>query len=307
MDTRLLSIFVDVVQAGSFAEAARWRDVDPSSISRAIATLEAGVGARLFQRTTRRLVPTEAGARFFDRVEPLARELEEAGAEARDMVAEPAGTVRVTASVAFGVRRLVPMLRSLREAYPALVVDLVLTDAVLDLVAERIDVAIRLGGRLDSRLVGLPLLRTRYRVCASPEYVARRGTMNEPRELSDRDCLVFDLPGYRSAWRFRDAAGAETEVPVKPGLVISNALGLHRAALDGLGPVLLADWLVADDVASGALVDLFPHHEVTATDFETAAWLLYPSRAYVPLKVRAFIDHARSHLQGAGATAVRNE
>jgi len=114
-----------------------------------------------------------------------------------------------------------------------------------------------------------------------------------PRDLAARSCLLFPFPGYRTRWIFRDATGRRREVPVQGRIVISNALALHRCARDGLGPALLADWLVDDDLASGNLVDLFPEFRVTATDFETAVWLLYPSRAYLPLKTRAFIDFLR--------------
>ena len=300
MDASQLRIFVDIVRTGSFAGAARRRNLAPSSVTRAVAALEAEIGARLFQRTTRRLVPTEAGLRFHDRIGPLLEALEAAGAEARDAVARPTGTVRVTASIAFGVCCIVPMLAGLRRAHPALTVDLVLTDAVVDLVAERIDVAVRLGRRIDGDLICSRLLRTRYRVCAAPAYAARHRPLRAPADLTGHACLVFDLPGFRALWRFRDSAGAETEVAIEPALIVSNALGLHKAVLDGLGPALLTDWLIGDDLASGALIDLFPEHEVTATDFDTAAWLLYPSRAYLPLKVRAFIDCARAHVRGGG-------
>jgi DNA-binding transcriptional LysR family regulator len=121
-----------------------------------------------------------------------------------------------------------------------------------------------------------------------------------PPDLSGHGCLLFPYPGYRSQWRFRAKTGEVTEVPVNGAVTISNALALHRAALDGLGPVLLADWLVAKDLRSGRLVDLFPKYEATATDFDTAAWILYPSGAYVPRKVRAFIDFLKSSLARAG-------
>src|SRR5229473_1687670 len=148
MDIATLKTFVEVMRAGSFAAVARLHDVDPSSISRTIAILEHELGFRLFQRTTRRLAATEAGALYFERMQPIIDEIDRVGQEACDMVAEPAGRLRVTASVSFGHTILVPLLPCLRSAYPELSIDLVLTDAVLDLITEKIDVAVRLGPRI---------------------------------------------------------------------------------------------------------------------------------------------------------------
>lgn len=290
MDTDTLKTFIEVVQAGSFAAAARQLDLDPSAVSRTVAALEAELGVRLFQRTTRRLAPTEAGAAYFERIRPVLDELERARAEAQDALAQPVGVLRVTASVTFGLTRLLPLLPALRAAHPALALDLLLTDATVDLIAERIDVAIRLGPSVDSSLIGRRLMTTRYRVCASPEYLRRHGAPVLPQELAQRDCLRFPLPGYRTRWKFRDRTGGLGEVDVHGSVVISNGLALLRAALDGLGPVLLPDWLIGEHLAHGDLVDLFPDHDVTATEFDTAAWLLYPSRSYMPLKLRAFIE-----------------
>ena len=289
-----LNVFADVMRTGSFAEVARRRDVDPSSISRLIAGLEAEIGIRLFQRSTRRLAPTEAGRVYFQRIEPLLSELEGASAEARDLSTSPSGVLRITASVAFGHAVLTPLLPELRARYPDLGLEMILTDAAMDLVAERIDVAIRLGPRPDADLIGTRLMPVRHRVCASPGYVEEHGIPEEPSGLAERNCLRFPYSGFRSLWRFRHRNGPVSGVPVDGSLVISNALALRQSCLDGLGPSLLADWLIGEDLADGRLIDLFPGHDVTATDFDTAAWLLYPSRAYVPIKVRAFIDYLKA-------------
>lgn len=290
MDLDAIKVFVGVVRLGSFAAVARQIDADPSSVSRMIAQLEEQLGVRLFQRSTRRLVTTEAGALYFERIQPLIEDIERAAIAARDIVTEPSGKLRVTASVAFGATVLVPLLPKFRAAFSAVELELILSDSVIDLVTERIDIAIRLGARLDTGFIGTQLMRTRYHVCASPDYIKAHGKPRGPAELEARDCLLFPFQGFRSQWRFRSKDGLIVEVPVRGSLIISNALALHRAACDGLGPVLLAGWLAGDDLRRGTLVDLFPRYDVTATDFNTAAWILYPSRAYVPRKVRAFID-----------------
>jgi DNA-binding transcriptional LysR family regulator len=298
MDVSALSIFAEVMRRGSFAAVAKDRNVDPSSISRVIAGLEEELGIRLFQRSTRLLAPTESGRIYFERIEPLIEELEHARLAAQEAGgAALFGNLRVSTTVAFGQICIVPLLTDFRSRYPALSLELLLTDTNLDLIGERIDVAIRLGPRLDLGYVGTKLFATRYRVCASPAYIARHGAPTAPAQLTARKCVVFDLPGFRDLWLFRDRNGGTTEVPITSDLKVSSALAVRQCALDGLGPVLIGHWNVDADLADGRLVDLFPGYDVTATDFETAAWIIYPSRSYLPAKVRAFIDFVREELR----------
>lgn len=290
MDVLALRIFVEVMRRGSFAAVARDRDLAPSSISRAIATLEDDLGIRLFQRTTRRLAPTEAGRIYFERVEPLIDELERARLMATDVSERPRGTLRVTTPVSFGQVVMIPFLPELMATHPELSVELLMTDAMVDLLAERVDVALRLGRLPDSGLTAHRLCDMAFAVCASPAYLERHGRPEAPHDLAQHDCLVFLMGSHRSRWRFQRARGKITEVAVHGRCVISNALALRECAVAGMGPVLLPRWAVARELERGALVDLFPGHQVTATDFDSAAWLLYPSRAYLPLKVRVFVD-----------------
>ncbi len=302
MDIASLHLCVEIARRGSFAAVARDRGLDPSSVSRTVAQLETQLGIRLFQRTTRRLTPTEAGDLFLSRVDGLIDELERARDEAATISARPTGTLRLTASVAFGHTCLVPLLPAFRRKYPSLRLELLLTDATLDLVAERVDLAIRLAPKLEGDVVGAKLMETRYRICASPTYVETAKPIRRPGDLRDHRCVLLDLPAFRSRWRFV-AADSKTvqEVPVDGDVVISNALAVRECALAGMGPVLLASWLVDDDLARGRLVDLFPAHRVAATDFDTAAWLVYPSRRYLPSKVRVTIDSLRDQLSGGNS------
>jgi DNA-binding transcriptional LysR family regulator len=289
MDLDALRIFVEVARRGSFAAVARARDTDPSSVSRAVAALEDRLGLRLLQRTTRSVTLTEAGSLYLARVEPLVEELARAGEEAAAAAAGPSGTLRLTTSVAFGQMKLVPLLPGLRAAYPAMRLDLLLTDSNLDLVAERVDLALRLAPRVVGDFVAARFLITRYHVCVTPEYLAATAPMPTPAHLSGRSCLLSALPDYRSCWRFRDGAGQVAEVAVGGDVVTTNALALRACALAGMGPALLPDWLIGQDLAAGRLVDPFPNHRATATDFETGVWLVYPSRDWLPTKVRAAI------------------
>lgn len=287
-------MFASVVRHGSFAAAARDQNIDPSSVSRVIAAIEAELGVRLFQRTTRQLSMTEAGSVYFERIEPLIEEIRHARDAAAEVSSQVKGTLRVTASNSFGLKRVLPLIPDFAAKYPDLAVDLILTDTVMDLLAERIDIAIRLGTLPDSNMVARVLMQTRYRVVVSPTYQRTHGLPTKPDSVSDHNCLLFPIAGYRSLWIFRDKKGTLSEVPVRGKLLVSNALGLQQCALAGMGLALLPGWLVEDDILAGKLVDVFPKWEVTATDFNTAAWLVYPTRSYVPLKVRVFIDFLKA-------------
>jgi DNA-binding transcriptional LysR family regulator len=297
MQLSSVRIFADVMSLGSFASAARQRDLDPSSISRAIAGLEKELGFRLFQRNRRKLAPTEAGAHYYAQIKGLLEDIERAGQEALDLTTEPRGMLRVTACTSMGQRVLAPLLPKLFEAYPALSLDLVLTDAQVDLVADQIDLAIRFGLEPEGDVIAAELVPRRFRVCASPAYVQREGAMLHPGELSERDCILFPLPGYRTRWRFRNNSGEEVAVPVRGRLLVSHGLTMTQCAVSGLGPALLPDWLCNREIDDGSLVDLFPEHTCAATEFGTAAWMIHPSRSYVPIKVQAFMTFLRNEVR----------
>lgn len=297
MNIFTLTLLVDVARLGSFAAVARDRDVDPSIISRTVASAEAELGVRLFERTTRRIAITESGAKFLSRMAPLLGEFEAAREEARDMSARPSGTVRVTASIAFSQICIVPLLRDFREFYPDLAVDLIASDGQLDLVDNNIDIAIRLGPSPQIDVIGTKLCSTRYRVCVAPDYQQDPAfRLNSPRDLTQRDCLRQSLPEYQTRWIFRDSDGLETPVPVTGSLRVSNAIALRDCAEMGLGPALLVDWLTAAARRDGRLVDPFPDHTVYASSAETGIWILYPSRQYLPLKTRVTIDFLKARL-----------
>lgn len=290
MDLETLKLFVDVMRHGSFADVARARGVAPSSISRAVAGLEDELGIRLFQRSTRKLEPTEAALAYFARISPVVTEIETAGLIAMDLRDEPRGNLRITAPAVFGQSAIVPLLPALMNAYPQLSVELLLTDACLDLVEERIDVAVRLGTLKDSSYVAKRLANMGFRVCASPAYLQRHGTPASPREIAEHACLLFPRPGYSLDWLFKDGDGSVTQIPISGKCLITNSGAVRQCAIAGMGLALLPDWLVDDDISSGRLVGLFSEYAVTATDYQSAIWMLYPSREYMPLKTRVVVD-----------------
>lgn len=296
MDIESLRLFVEVARRGNFAATARDRNIDPSSVSRAISLLEDEIGVRLLQRSTRRVALTEAGKIFLGHMISLVSEFDQARDEARGVSTGPSGTLRLTASVAFGNTCLVPLLPEFRERYPEVKLEVVLSDSILDLVTERIDLAIRLVRHVDADFIAVKLFDTQYRVCASPAYLNAKNTPRVPEDLQQHKCLLFALPEFRSRWSFRDSQGTIREVPVHGDVTILNALALRACALAGMGPVLLANWLIDEDIEQGRLVNLFPEYRASVTDFDTAAWLLYPSRTYLPNKVRVMIDFLKQRL-----------
>ncbi len=287
-----LRTFREVAHRGSFAAVARDQGIDPSLVSRSIANLETALGFTLFERTTRRLNLTEAGAAYLTRVSVLVDELVDARDQSLDLIAKPSGTLRLTSSTAFGSEWLVPKLRGFMELYPEISVEAVLTDRPIDIAEERIDLAVRLGPRPSGSFVGTKLMDTRYYVVATPNYVERKGVPNEPEDLGSRQCVLLSLPTYRSSWTFRHSKRS-VDVSVQGRLTLSSPTGVKAAVLSGIGPGLIASWMLEDELEEGSLVDLFPGWEASAADFDTAAWLLYPSRDYVPLKVRALIDYVK--------------
>jgi len=290
MDLSTLKTALLVRDLGSFAAAARLLDLDASSVSRVIAQLEQDIGFRLFQRSTRSLAPTGEGEVYLSRVAPLLEELDAAGDEARTTAVSPRGILRMTASNSFAEECLVPVLPEFRTRYPEIEIELLASDANLDLRADGIDLAVRFGQLPKGDWIVSKLMTTSYRVVASPDYVAREGAPGHPDELSARNCIRFAIPGFRTYWQFKKGDGEPFSVPVGGSTVISNALSIRSAARLGMGVALLPIMLVERDLNQGALVDLFPEHACAAASFETAAWLVYPSRSYLPQKVRVMID-----------------
>lgn len=296
MELLNLQIFIDIVRLGSFAALARQNNIDPSAVSRLISALERDLGYRLFDRSTRRLSLTEAGQTTFDRIQSPLEEINQIRDTAREMVDTPTGKLRITASIAFSEIWLMPRLKGFQTKYPKIKLDLVLADHHIDLISENIDVAIRLGDTIEGAVIVSRLFSTRYKVVASPEYLLNSDELSRPEQLTNHKCISFPFDGYRSKWSFQKDKNRNLKINITPHMTISNALSIRRAAIEGMGVALLSDWTIEKHIANGELIDLFPNHEVSAGNFETAAWILYPSKQYLPTKTRVFIDYIRSNI-----------
>lgn len=305
MELSALSTLLSVMRRGSFAAAARERAQDPSAVSRTIRALEHELGVRLFHRTTRRLAPTEAARALAAQVEPSVAQILEATSRVAERGAEATGLLRITAPVTFAQINLAPLLPELAARHPTLSFELLLTDRRIDLVEEGVDVAIRLGRLADSSLISHRLCDMVYAVAASPDYLRRCGTPYAPAELAEHACLRYPVPGYGARWRFQRGRGPVVEVPVRSRVTAANGVALRQCAVAGMGVVLLPRWNIADELRSGALVQVLGDYQASVSELGGAAWLLYPSRRHVPAKVRVFVELLRARFRG-GAPVERD-
>jgi len=287
MEVANLYLFTEVIRQRSFTAIAKARGISPSSVSRTIRALEKEVGIRLFHRTTRQVVPTEAGLRYFERISSVLEELELAQQLASDHDSLPKGSLKITAPRVFGELYLIPLLPKFNQLYPELSLEVILTDSFTDLVQEGIDIAIRAGSLQDSSYIVRQLLPMKFFITASPGYLAKMGTPYLPEHISQHNCLVFPRSGHNPNWLFKTGNEIQ-EVAVKAKILVTQSSAIKQLTLDGMGLSLLPDWLVSRDIASGKLVSLFNDRQVTATNYDSAVWLLYPSREYLPLKVKVF-------------------
>lgn len=282
-----MRVLVKVVDLGSFARAAEALDTSTAAVSRQVAALEAHLGTRLLNRSTRRLSLTDAGADFCERSRAILVDVAEAEALAGLQSTQPVGLLRVTAPLSFGVRHLSRLLPAFRRRYPQLKLDLDLTDRVVDLVNEGVDVALRIAQQLSGNLIARRLAPVGMVVCASPAYLKRRGTPRSPAELNRHETLSFSYLWAGDDWSFTDAQGEVTQVRVQPSVHATNGDVLRELAVAGEGIVLQPTFIVGEELARGALVPLLTEWKT----FELNLYAVYLSRRNLSLKVRAFVDY----------------
>jgi DNA-binding transcriptional LysR family regulator len=279
-----LAIFVAVIDAGSLAGAARKLRRSPPQVTRALTALEDRAGARLVERTTRRLSPTEAGIELAEKARALLGDYDRmlSGVSAAPL----RGLLRVTAPVQFGRRHVAPVVASFLDAFPEIQVELILHDRNLDLLDEGLDVAVRIGNLSDSTLLVRRVGEVRRLVVASPGYIAQRGTPQRPADLARHDTIFNSLrPGPRE-WRF--GASGRTAVRIAPRLLVNDIESQLLAARAGRGIARFLSYQVADDLAAGSLVRLLIPFEPAPLPVQ----LVVRAGPHMQPKVRAFLDHA---------------
>ncbi|MEO8119510.1 MAG: LysR family transcriptional regulator [Rhodoferax sp.] len=285
-----MQTFNAVVDAGSFVKAADALDVSKAAVSRYVADLEARLGVRLLQRTTRRLSLTEEGQVFYARSKELLAGVEEAEIEVSSRSAAASGLLRVNAPLTFGIRHLAPLWGVFRTRYPNVTLDVTLADRVVDLVEEGYDVAIRIATLPSSTLVSKRLASTRMVLCASPQYLKLHGAPRQPAELAAHAVISYSYWATRDEWHF-DGPQGPVSVKTHPCMHTNNGDTCRAAALAHQGVILQPTFLVGDDLAAGTLVELMPEFH----SLEMGIYALYPTRKHVSPKVRALVDFLAGH------------
>ncbi|SIT39067.1 Transcriptional regulator [Paraburkholderia ribeironis] len=294
-----MRVFVKVADLGSFVGAANALDLSSAVVTRHVADLEARLGTRLLNRTTRRLSLTESGATYLERVRHILDDLEgvEQMVVARNH--EPVGTLRIVAPVVFGLHSLAPVVQSYAARYPDVVPDVTLADRQVDLVEEGFDVGILIARHMRSAsIVTRRLMTGHLTVCATPAYLAQHGTPTRPEHLLEHPCL--SRPSEQGGEE-RVFSGPDGDVRVRPvnAVAANNTEMLRQFALLGMGVAILPSYLIGRDLASGRLVPLLGDYRLPQIEITIA----YPSRLHLPAKVRTFIDHLVEHFEQSGQQA----
>jgi DNA-binding transcriptional LysR family regulator len=287
-----MEVFVAVAEAGGFAKAAARLHLSPPAVTRAVAALEERLGVRLLNRTTRSVVPTEAGLRFLESARALLQGVDAAEKEAAGETATPSGALTVGASVTLGRLAVAPVAAEFLAAHPRVSVSLVLADRVMSLVEEGIDVAVRIGELPDSSLVGRVVGRVRRLLVASPAYLARRGAPREPSELRLHEVIAFTGLMPNREWRHVQD-GRSAAVRLAPRLEVNDASAALAAAEAGHGITIALSYMAAEAIRAGRLVPVLAAFSPPAVPVR----LVYPQARLIAPKLRAFLEFAGERLR----------
>ena len=289
---RALSLFVAVVEGGSFSAAGRVLDLSPSAVSRAIDRIETRLGVRLLLRSTRALSLTAEGQAYLQSARRILADLDDAEQQIADQGA-PRGRLRVSAALSHGRLCVVPLLGEFAALYPHIVVDIALTDILVDVAAGQADVAIRFGPLADSTLTIRKLGETRRVIVASPAYLARHGTPRRPEDLHSHNCLNFNFRRAEPIWPFR-ADGRDFALCVKGNIEANNGETLGQLAANGVGIARVGAFSVAGEIAAGRLVPLLEAYNPGDVELIHAVFV---GGANTPARVRVFVDFLAERLR----------
>jgi DNA-binding transcriptional LysR family regulator len=277
--------FVAVVDAGSFVRAAEALAVSKAAVSRYVSELEARLGVRLLQRTTRRLSLTAEGEVFHARCQTLLADVDEAEAEITSRSGDARGLLKVNVPVSFGILHLAPLWGEFIKGQPNVSFDVTLADRVVDLVEEGYDLAVRIARLPSSSLISRKLSATRLVLCASPRYLKRAGTPTVPADLARHTVLAYSLLTGGDEWHF-DGPDGPVSVKTAPCLRTNSGDTCRAAALNHQGVVMQPSFMVSADLAAGTLVELMPRYR----GIELGIYAVYPTRKHVAPKVRLLIE-----------------
>lgn len=284
---REYELFARVIETGSLAAAGRSLNLSPAMVSKRIARLEERLGTRLLHRTTRKLATTEAGQRFYERVVGILVASREAESLVAGVAGAPSGRLRLSAPTSFGRLHVAPHLKSFLDRWPRLQIDLDLTDSYVDLLAERVDLAIRIAPGIEAGLTGHRLAPNHRVLCASPSYLQKHGVPKSLNELTRHRLLAAaaQLP-----WRIQGRNGAIVTVPGESAVRTNSSEVVRELTIAGLGIALRSTWDIGAELRDGSLQVILPDHP-GATDVSIFA--VHPAATFVPAGVGAFIAHLR--------------
>ena len=280
-----MEAFVAVVDHRGFNAASSALPLSRSAVSKAVADLEASLGGRLLNRTTRRISLTEAGRAYYARCREILGAISEADGLVSGLSTNPAGTLRINAPMSFGHRQLGPLVAEFRRQYPDIDVELVLADRMVDMVEEGFDITIRITRPADSSLVARRVAPCRFNVVASPDYLARRGRPRSPADLADHECLVYRYAPEPERWRFQHDSELRA-VAVNGNLCANNGDMLCAAAIAGAGVAMLPTFITCDAVLGGHLETVLQDHVIPPVGI----YAVYPSARFLSAKVRLWVD-----------------
>ncbi|MCB1754465.1 MAG: LysR family transcriptional regulator [Gammaproteobacteria bacterium] len=280
-----MQVFVATVQLQSFSAAGRQLDLSPSAVSKLLSRLEARLGVRLLNRTTRTLNMTEGGEIYFKHCLEILSDIANAEASLTGFSRQPVGTLHVNSTAGFAKHQLLPLLDEFQAHYPELSLDLQLTGRAVDLIREGVDVAIRLGPLQDSSLIKRKLGESPRLICASPAYLQNHGRPGKPADLYDHHCLRLSTSDAFNQWRFDSRHGSEL-IDVQGRFVTDNVDALHEYTRLGGGIARLSAFMIEQDIEDGRLVPLLTDYDIERQQIHA----VYPHRKYLPAKVRVFLD-----------------
>ena len=283
-----ISTFVDVVARGSLSAAARAEGIAPAVISRRLDALEARLGVKLLQRTTRKTALTTEGIAFLENCQRILQDLENAEAQASERSVRASGHLTVSAPAGFGRQIVAPLIPSFLAEHREVTVTLNLNDRVVDLLGEGIDIAIRIASLSDSSLIGIKLADNQRVVVGSPEYFRKHGRPTTPDELSRHNCLAISSAGSQRGWKFRQT-GKSVTMKVGGNMVCNDGTVLHDWALAGKGLAWRSIWEVGKEIESGMLETVLDQYSAPGNDI----YAVFAQRQHLPLRIRVFVDFLR--------------
>ncbi|MFV1874477.1 MULTISPECIES: LysR family transcriptional regulator [Nioella] len=281
-----MEAFATVVDQGGFTDAAKKMGISKSAVSKHVSSLETRLGARLLNRTTRRVSPTEIGLAYYDRARRVLNDAGEADALVTAMQSAPSGMLRVSVATDFGVNHLSPILGDFLHSYPDITVNMVLNNRYVELISEGFDMAIRVGELEDSSLRARKLTETTKRMIASPDYFRKFGRPERIDDLNDHKLLHYSNQAAGNVWKITAPSGEVRQVRTAGSLTVNDGQSLLNAAIGGLGIAYLPSFLYADAVRQGLLEDAIPD----LPEETQGIYAIYPPGRYTQPKVRAFID-----------------